>query len=246
MADRKSLQKYYPVDFDPSLLTRNRSLPSKPTKVNFMCPFRSMRCLSCGHYTTRGTTFRNSPKYISPDTYLGVKIVRLHCKCPSRRSEIILEPDPKNMNYRIVSGAKREYEVWRDDERVKETTEQRLDRLEREEEEVERQREEAVTIEGLERRIDDARMEMKVADALDEIRAANAWRLYIEALPLQRATSEEQDAKDTEIARAAITGRKRSATECSVGISEFNVSRPVKRVKNDFAKALDIKRKSYA
>ena len=85
---------------------------------------------------------------------------------------------------------------------------------------------------------------MKVADALNEIRAANTQRQHIEALPSQIATSEEQDAIDTEIARAAIKWRKRSVVECSMKIPEFDVSRPVKRVKKDFAKALGIKRKS--
>jgi hypothetical protein len=198
MADRKPLQKYYPADLDPSLLMCTHT---QPTGVNFMCPFRSMYCLSCGDYTTRNTSFRNSPKYISPDTYLGVKIVRLHCKCPSCQSEIVLETDPQDMDYRIVSRAKREYEVWRDDERAGETTEQRLDHLE--EEAAGRERKEGATIEGLECRTEDARVEMMVADALDEIHIANTRCQHIETLLSQIATSEEQNAKDTEIAQAA-------------------------------------------
>jgi hypothetical protein len=107
MGDRKTIQKYYPADFDPSLITRTRAgHTATVTKFNFACPFRSMKHISCGHYTTKGKVFRNSPKYISSDTYLGMKIVRLHCKCPDCRSEIIIETDPKNMDYRIVSGRK--------------------------------------------------------------------------------------------------------------------------------------------
>lgn len=130
MGDRKNIQKCYPADFDPSLAPHTRSTP-RATVVNFVCPFRSMRCLSCGAYTTKGKKFYNAPKHISPDTYLGVKIITLHCKCPTCSAKIIIETDPKNMDYRIVSGAKRGFEAWRDEERARDTKEQRLDRFER-------------------------------------------------------------------------------------------------------------------
>jgi hypothetical protein len=84
---------------------------------------------------------------------------------------------------------------------------------------------------------------MKVANALDEICAANMRRQHIEALLSQLATGKEQDVKDTEITQAAIKGRKRSALDCLVDTSKFDISRPVKKVKKHFAKALGIKRK---
>ncbi|KAI4921808.1 hypothetical protein J4E90_000235 [Alternaria incomplexa] len=174
MAERKTVQKYYPADFDPAKIVRSKksSIPTR-TVVNFACPFRSMRCLSCGHYTTKGKIFRNSPKHISPESYLGVKIVTLHCKCPGCGAEIVIETDPKDMDYKIVSGAKRQYEAWRDDERAGDTEEQRLERLEAEGLE---EGDEKATLETLERKIEDAKVEVAVADALDEIRAANARR----------------------------------------------------------------------
>jgi hypothetical protein len=55
---------------------------------------------------------------------------------PQLPEQIILETDLKNMNYRIVSSAKREYEMWRDHERAEETTEQRLDCFECKEEDA--------------------------------------------------------------------------------------------------------------
>jgi hypothetical protein len=66
-----------------------------------------MRCLSCGHDTTKGKVFRNILKHISSKAYLGVKIITLHCKCPSCATAIIIETDPKNGGYRIVKEAKR-------------------------------------------------------------------------------------------------------------------------------------------
>jgi hypothetical protein len=111
-----------------------------------------------------------------PRTLLGIRIVRLHCKCPGCAAEIVIDTDPKNMDYRIVSGAKRGYEVWRDGERAEDTVEQRLHRLETEEDE-----EVKGTLETLERKTDDAKVDVAVADASDDIRAANARRERAEA-----------------------------------------------------------------
>jgi hypothetical protein len=249
MADRKGIQKYYPGDFDPSLLTRskNHKTSHQIQVINFVCPFRSMRCLSCGAYTTKGKKFYNSPKHISPDTYLGVKIVRLHCKCPSCAAEIIIETDPKNMDYRIVSGAKRGYEVWCDNERVNDTEEQRLERLERETQEADPE-EAKTTLEDLEHKYDVARKEMAVADALDEIQAANARREDGKgkwSLGTVASSSISDEAEDAELARAAFKGKKRCSPDVEadedLGV-DFSVVRPAKR-KKDFGKALGIKRK---
>jgi hypothetical protein len=249
MAERKTIQKYYPADFDPAKLVRSKksSTPIR-TVVNFACPFRSMRCLSCGHYTTKGKFFRNSPKHISPEKYLGVKIVTLHCKCPGCAAQIIIETDPKNMDYRIVSGAKREYEVWRDDERAKGTEEQCLDRLESERNGI---ADEKATMETLERKTEDAKVDIAVADALDEIRAANTRREAVDAkssVVMLALSRDGEDAEDAEIARAVFRGTKRCLLDFEVpGESlnmEFSVSRPAKKVKKDFAKTLGIKRRT--
>ncbi|KAI4656082.1 hypothetical protein J4E93_000799 [Alternaria ventricosa] len=248
MAERKTLQKYYPADFDPAKLVRSKksSTPSR-TVVNFACPFRSMRCLSCGHYTTKGKVFRNSPKHISPETYLGVRIVTLHCKCPGCAAQIIIETDPKNMDYRIVSGAVRGFETWRDDERAEDTEEQRLNRLEAKGLNGD---DEKATLETLELKIEDARVEVAVADALDEIRAANARRegfgkeCSLATLALSR---EVEDAEDAEIARAVFRGTKRCSPDLESSGESLNVefarARPVKKAKKDFAKTLGIRRK---
>ncbi|KAI4927901.1 hypothetical protein J4E85_006414 [Alternaria conjuncta] len=225
MAERKTLQKYYPADFDPAKLVRSKK-SSTPTRtvVNFACPFRSMRCLTCGHYTTKGKVFRNSPKHIAPETYLGVKIITLHCKCPGCTAQIIIETDPKNMDYRI-----------------------RLNRLEVEELEG---GDEKATMEMLERKTEDARVEGAVADALDEIRAANARRGGVDkgcSAAILAPSREVEDAEDAEIARAVFRGTKRCSLDSeSRGGSlnvEFSVSRPAKKAKKDFAKTLGIKRK---
>ena len=76
------------------------------------------------------------------------------------------------MDYTCERGAKRNFEVWRkadgdDDEHKLETDEERLDRLEAEEAE-------RGAMEVLEGKVVDAKREMEIADALDEIRTRNA------------------------------------------------------------------------
>jgi len=131
--------------------------------------------------------------------------------------------------------------------RTKDTEEQRLNRLEAEG--LEGGAEKA-TLETLERKIEDARVESAVADALDEVRAANARREGVgkECAAATLAPSREvEEAEDAEIARAVFKGTKRCSSDSgSSGESlnvEFAVSRPVKRVKKDFAKTLGIRRK---
>jgi len=146
-----------------------------------------------------------------------------------------------------VSGAKRQYEAWRDDERAKDTEEQRLNRLEAEGLEG---GEERATMETLDRKTEDARVEIAVADALDEIRAANARREGVDkgyGVAALASSREVEDAEDAEIARTVFRGTKRCPPDSeSVGESlnvEFLVSRQVKKAKKDFAKTLGIKRK---
>ncbi len=75
------------------------------------------------------------------------------------------------MDYTCEAGAKRNFEIWRqkdpDDKGELETEEERLERLEMEEEE-------RGAMANLETKVLDAKREMEIADALDEIRTRNA------------------------------------------------------------------------
>ncbi|KAJ4335337.1 Pre-mRNA-splicing factor cwf16 [Ascochyta clinopodiicola] len=206
MADRKCISKYIPADFDPSKLSRLSTKPPRTT-VNFVCPFRSMRCLSCGSFTTKGTKFHNAPKEISTETYLGCEIIRLYLKCPRCRAPIVIETDPKSTDYRIVSGAKRGYEPWRNGAEAEESTEARLDRLEREE-----RKSDVSAFEHLESRVEDGKREMEVEDALGEIQAANARREAVQTpglLLTVDGVKKSLDVEDAKIAQAAFRKAKR-------------------------------------
>lgn len=140
MSDRKGINKYYPPDFDPSKLERRAKKVSDsksatmPT-VRLMVPF-SMRCNSCGEYIYKSKKF-NARKQVTDEVYLDVKIIRFFIRCPRCSGEIRFKTDPKNSDYQTEYGAVRNYEPWRDEKKVEETLDERLDRLEQEEKELE-------------------------------------------------------------------------------------------------------------
>ncbi|KAI0593051.1 CWC16 protein [Biscogniauxia sp. FL1348] len=205
MSERKVLTKYYPPDFDPSQIQRVRGPKKTGPKVQtvrLMVPF-SLKCLKCGEFIYRGRKF-NARKETPPDEkYLGIQIFRFYIKCTRCSAEITFKTDPKNNDYACESGAKRNTEPWRVGR--EETDEERLDRLEKEEEERNAMVE-------LEAKTVDAKREMAVADALDEIRTRNArveradrdgLEVGVAPLPVD-AEAERQEKEDAEQARRAF------------------------------------------
>ncbi|RYO79222.1 hypothetical protein DL762_008270 [Monosporascus cannonballus] len=229
MSERKVLSKYYPPDFDPRQLQRVRGPKQAGPKVQtvrLMSPF-SMKCTSCGEYIYKGRKF-NARKETPDEKYLGIQIFRFygtyhdistalessaldtpmltHGQCTRCSAEITFKTDPKNQDYVCEKGAKRNTEPWRAG--PEETDEERLDRLEREEEEESKN-----AMAELEAKTVDAKREMAVADALDEIRTRNAAREAAAAQdpssgasadPAISIAQEEQDRIDAEEARKAF------------------------------------------
>ncbi|CAL8582406.1 Pre-mRNA-splicing factor cwf16 [Xanthoria parietina] len=173
MSERKVLTKYYPPDFDPSKLVRTRTprgdVPAGPKvqTVRLMAPF-SMKCTSCGEYIYKGRKF-NARKETTDEKYYAISIFRFYIRCTRCSAEITFKTDPKGMDYTCERGAKRNFEVWRAGGATPagETDEERLDRLEAE-------MGEKSAMEELEAKVVDAKQEMAIADALDEIRTRNA------------------------------------------------------------------------
>ncbi|KAI0457880.1 CWC16 protein [Xylaria acuta] len=169
-----------------------------------MAPF-SMKCLQCGEYIYRGRKFNARKETPLDEKYLGIQIFRFYIKCTRCSAEICFKTDPKNNDYACERGAKRNTEPWRVGR--EETDEERLDRLEKEEEERDAMVE-------LEAKTVDAKREMAVADALDEIRTRNARveradrdGLEVAVAPAVDEEAERQEREDAEAARRAFSAR---------------------------------------
>lgn len=224
MSERKVLSKYYPADFDPATLTRKRKHEGekagpKVQVVRLMAPF-SMRCTACGEFIYKGRKFNARKETPEGKRYLGIQIFRFYIRCTRCSAEIVFATDPKNQDYEVERGAKRSVAPWKrglgDGPHDDETDEQRLDRLEREMAEADgEQANERNAMMELEAKTEEAKREMAVADALDEIRSRNS-RLEraqreggaeMEASVAARPQDEERDRQereDEETARRAF------------------------------------------
>ncbi|GAM83908.1 hypothetical protein ANO11243_018980 [Dothideomycetidae sp. 11243] len=257
MSERKVLTKYYPPDFDPSKIARVKG--PKPTgpklqTVRLMAPF-SMKCTACGEYIYKGRKF-NARKETTDMKYYAITIYRFYIKCTRCSGEITFRTDPKNMDYECEKGAKRNFEPWRESKLAEETEEERLDRLEREEAERDAMKE-------LEKKTVDAKTEMQIADALDEIRMRNARNertgkeVEVEVKDVVDDDRIRQEKEDEEAARRAFTSGtgeriKRlieedrlptPAASSSAGPMPTPTFQRTAKKKKDFGAALGIKKK---
>jgi len=173
-----------------------------------------MKCTACGEYIYKGRKF-NARKETTDEKYYSIPIYRFYIRCTRCSGEITFKTDPKNMDYECERGAKRNTEPWRmNGGGLQESDEERLDRLEREEEEKNAMQE-------LELKTLDAKREMAVADALDEIRTRNArneraGKDGVELNVPRETINEErarQDKEDEEIARRAFMRRQEELGE---------------------------------
>ncbi|KAK8066969.1 mrna splicing protein yju2 protein [Apiospora hydei] len=216
MSERKVLSKWFPPDFDPSALGRQRKPKQAGPRVitvRLMAPF-SMRCLTCGEYLPKGRKFNARKETNQEEKYLGIQIFRFYIRCTRCSAEITFKTDPRVNDYVCERGAKRNTEPWRP--LKEETDEERLDRLEKEEEERN-------AMEELEAKTVDAKREMAVADMLDEIRTSNARRdrtgggdMAPDAPPVDEE-AERQEREDLEAARRAFARHKEQALSEQIG-----------------------------
>jgi len=102
--------------------------------------------------------------------YYDIAIHRFYIRCTRCSAEITFKTDPKNTDYTCERGARRNFEMWRKEDEIEETDEQRLDRLDAEAQE----QQERDAMGDLERKVNDAKLEMEIADKLDMFRTRNA------------------------------------------------------------------------
>ncbi|KAG0165310.1 hypothetical protein DFQ28_008971 [Apophysomyces sp. BC1034] len=180
MSERKVLNKYFPPNFDPSQIPRQKKPKDLQHKVRLMAPF-SMRCESCGEYIYKGKKFNARKETVEGEVYLSIKIFRFYIRCPRCSAEITFKTDPKNTDYVAEHGASRNFEPWRgqagEDDKDEEEEEAANDPMQ-----------------ALENRTLDSKREMDIMDALDEIRTRNARseRVSVEDV-LDRFSVEDQE-----------------------------------------------------
>lgn len=116
MSERKVLNKYYPPDYDPRRLPRNKgagSIEDKIMIIRTMAPFH-MRCKTCGNYIYRGTKFNSRVETIKGEKYLGtIPIRRFYIRCTKCVATITFKTDPANQDYAMETGATRNFEANR-------------------------------------------------------------------------------------------------------------------------------------
>jgi hypothetical protein len=173
MSERKSVNKYYPPNFDPRKVppVERKNDYKDPNKgvtftVRLMSPF-SMQCISCGEFIYKGRKFNARKEVVLGQDYLGIKLHRFNIRCPVCASEIVFRTDPKTDDYVCEKGAKRNSEPWKD--RVRER-EARLERLRRTEELGGADD----PLKELERKAYSAKREIEISETLENIRAARA------------------------------------------------------------------------
>jgi len=169
MGERKVIQKYYPPDFDPSLLPRGRKPKNGQITVRMMLPM-SVRCLTCGEYLYKGTKFNSKKETVTGEEYIGIKIFRFYMKCNRCSTEFTIKTDPENSDYLCEYGVSRNFEPWREKERViAEAIKER------------EQEEEGDAMKVLENKTLDSKIEMDILDGLAAIRTLNAQNAKITA-----------------------------------------------------------------
>jgi len=186
MSERKVLNKYYPPDFDPSKIPRRSGPKNSQQVVRLMAPF-SMRCNTCGEYIYKGKKFNARKETVEGDDYYGIKIFRFYIKCTLCSAEITFKTDPKNTDYVAEHGASRNFEPWREVEIVEE--EDRLAKLEQEENNP---------MKVLENRTTDSKREMEILDALQDIRARNARHERVATGPSAEAALDARPEADVD------------------------------------------------
>lgn len=184
MGERKVLNKYYPPDFDPSKLPRGKRPKNDQYKVRMMLPM-SVCCNTCGEYLYKGKKFNSRKETVEGEDYLGIKIFRFYLKCTRCASEFTIKTDPKNSDYACEFGASRNFEPWRDKEKV-----------EQEAKEQREAEEEGDAMKALENRTLDSKQEMDILDALDELKTLNARHAQVDTEKLLAAQKERRKQLD--------------------------------------------------
>lgn len=103
MSERKVINKYYPPDFDPDKVPRNKKKPNDLKQVRMMAPF-NMKCTTCGEYIGFQKKFNAKKETVEDKRYEGIMVVyRFLINCPRCMGKIVFRTNPDG--YEVESGA---------------------------------------------------------------------------------------------------------------------------------------------
>lgn len=194
MSERKAINKYYPPDYNPleaEKLARKQAKYLKNAKVNknvtsirLMTPF-SLICTKCNEFISKSKKF-NGKKELLNERYLNnIKIFRLIIKCPRCSNEIAIKTDPKNSDYIMEYGARKNFDPAEKPQNDKieqtkdETIDETLERLAKEsrEEKQNDQDKPVDKMEQLENRLSKLQKEQEDDEELERLRKENYSRM---------------------------------------------------------------------
>jgi len=187
MSERKVINKYYPPDFDPSKIPRARKPKNNQVTVRMMMPM-SVRCNTCGEYIYKGKKFNSKKETVVGEEYLTVKIFRFYMRCPNCATEFTIKTDPENSDYVAEMNCSRNFEPWREKEKVIEEAKKQREK-----------EEEGDAMKALENRTLDSKVEMDIIEALDEIRSLNARNAKIDGDTLLEHHKRTHDDKEKQL-----------------------------------------------
>ncbi|KAB7503751.1 Coiled-coil domain-containing protein [Armadillidium nasatum] len=121
MGERKGVNKYYPPDYDPNrgglnkfvgshaLRERARKLHMGILIIRFEMPY-NIWCDGCENHIGMGVRYNAEKKKIG--MYYSTPIYQFRMKCHLCDNHFEIKTDPANLDYVIVSGARRKEQRW--------------------------------------------------------------------------------------------------------------------------------------
>lgn len=200
MSERKVLNKYIPPNFDPARIPKRQGPKNAQHTVRLMAPF-SMRCSTCHEYIYKGRKF-NARKEPTGTFYLTIRIFRFYIRCPQCGAEITYTTDPEKADYQCEAGATRNFEPWRE-----EKAEEERAALRRKLEETHN------PMKALENKTFDAKRELELMEALDEIRTRNARLERVDADAIFERVANEDVSSQLASDQEALRTRQREQEE---------------------------------
>lgn len=121
MAERKATNKYYPPEWDPSKGSINKFQGSHPLRerarkldqgiliIRFELPF-NIWCNGCNNHVGMGVRYNAQKSKVG--MYYTTPLYKFRMKCHLCDNHFEIQNDPKNLDYIILNGAKRQEGRW--------------------------------------------------------------------------------------------------------------------------------------